>query len=96
MPPEVDMRRVREVVHASQPHLDRVKLSSPPGTIWLLKTGRAGDFGMRCDRAVKKALALGWVYVDFSLRSLRPTAEGLREVGVGVGQTADAQQDAAV
>lgn len=77
MPPEVDMRKVLEVVKYSQPHYRRVKLSAPPGKIWLLKSGRPGDFGQRCDRAVKKAVLLGLGYVDEQLRELRPTAAGL-------------------
>lgn len=80
MPPTVDMRKVLEVVRYSQPHYRRVKLSAPPGKIWLLKSGRAGDFGQRCDRAVKRAVELGFAYVDVELRELRPTAAGVAEL----------------
>lgn len=77
MPPEVDMRKVLEVLKYSQPHYRRVKQSAPPGRIWLLKSERPGDLGQRCDRAVKKAIALGLGYVDEALRELRPTAAGI-------------------
>lgn len=77
MPPEVDMRKVLEVVKYSQPHYRRVKLSSPPGKIWLIKSERPGDFGQRCDRAVRRAIFLGLAYVDDALRELRPTAAGI-------------------
>lgn len=77
MPPVVDMRKVLEVLRYSQPRYRRVKLSAPPGKIWLLKSGRPGDFGQRCDRAVKRALELKLGFVDEELRELRPTADGL-------------------
>lgn len=70
------MRKVLEVLRYSQPRYRRVKLSAPPGKIWLLKSGRPGDFGQRCDRAVKEAVLLGLGVVDEELRELRPTAEG--------------------
>lgn len=81
------MRKVLEVVRYSQPHYRRVKQSAPPGRIWLLKSGRPGDFGQRCDRAVKRAVFLGLGYVDVELRELRPTPAGvvaLREMGWAV------------
>lgn len=70
------MRKVLEVLRYSQPRYRRVKLSAPPGKIWLLKSGRAGDLGQRCDRAVKRAVALGLGVVDEELRELRPTVDG--------------------
>lgn len=70
------MRKVLEVLRYSQPKYRRVKLSAPPGKIWLLKSGRRGDFGQRCDRAVKVAVELGFAYVDEELRELRPTTDG--------------------
>lgn len=77
MPSDADMRRVLEVLRYSQPHYRRVKRSAPPGRIWLLKSGRKGDFGMRCDKPVKWAIELGLAYVDEGLRELRPTAAGM-------------------
>lgn len=76
------MRRVLEVVRYSQPHFRRVKLSAPPGKIWLLKTNRPGDLGQRCDRAVRRAIELEWAYVDEALRELRSTEAGIAELPV--------------
>ena len=78
----VDMRKVLEVVRFSQPYYRRVKLSAPPGRIWLLKSERPGDLGQRCDRAVRRAVELGLAFVDDGLRELRPTVTGVAALPV--------------
>lgn len=75
--------QVQRVLFYSQPTQNKVvKTQSdkrrPP--IWTLKLGRENTFAMRCDRAVREAIARGWCYEDDNLGLLRPTDEGYIEL----------------
>jgi diketogulonate reductase-like aldo/keto reductase len=75
--------QVKRVLYYSQPDKSRVVRSS--SRYWFLKLGTDATFGMRCDRAVREAVARGWCYIDTATDYLRPTDVGQKLI--------DADQD---